>query len=97
MRLLFHGSNAAMLLARVKFLTSPLGYQFGSTTPFSVKLISSRLGGVVWARADRGDHMASRNGRASATPPLPRSSARRLTRGLMAFLLGCGTGRWRSG
>src|SRR4051812_28197456 len=95
MRLLWNGIRGARLTGMVQAFSVPLGYQLFSTTPFSVKKFSIRRGAAdaVAARTRRGV-MASRNGRAMATPPAPRRSARREigALGIMAGLLCCEEG-----
>ena len=73
----------------VKLVPVPVGTQFSRMLPSGVKNTMKRLGGALplpAARAPNG-RIASRNGRPIATPPAPRSSARRLSRRACDFYL----------
>src|SRR5262245_45209661 len=99
MRLLRHGSRARWMVLSLKSFSPPVGNHEPPTTPFSLKNVRRRLGdAAAWAR--RGA-IASRKGRAMATPLAPRRRARRLKggrkSGFMGHLLGYGRGKRRSG
>src|SRR5882724_5673542 len=75
-RSLLYGASGARIGESVKFVSVPLGRQFGLMVPLAEKRMTRRFGDAA-ARAPRGAN-ASRSGRASATPPAPTRNLRRL-------------------
>src|SRR4051812_43468907 len=84
----WYGAIGSRMEPILKLFSVPVGNQASPTTPFSLRNVSKRLGALPAALALRGD-MASRNGSAIATPPAPRSRARRLMGDFMEHLLCC--------
>ena len=72
----------------VNDVSVPVGSQFSRMLPSGVKNTMKRLGGALaaaWPRRMPKGRIASRNGRPMATPPAPRSTARRLSRKAWRF------------